>query len=221
MSTDTIPSRLLDQADRHPAKPAYCVREAGSWNPTRFFEYSEQVTRVGRSLLALGFEPGQTVCILGANRPEWAAMDIAAMGVGGAPAGIYTTCSPAEVRYIITHANAPIALVEDNEAVVVGDRRPYLTALITIDPETGDQFAAAHGTERKTLTSSTELRTTIRAHLDEINAHFARVEQIKKFTILDHNFSVEAGELTPTLKVKRARVNDRYADAIEAMYAVG
>ena len=66
-------------------------------------------------LLALltGFEPGQTACILGFNRPEWAILDLAAMGVGGAPAGIYTTCSPVEVRYIVAHAEAPIILVEN------------------------------------------------------------------------------------------------------------
>ena len=55
--------------------------------------------------------------------------------------------------------------------------------------------------------------------VDEMNKHFARVEQIKKFTILRRNFTVEDGELTPTLKVKRAKVNDHFADDIEAMYA--
>ena len=54
-----------------------------------------------------------------------------------------------------------------------------------------------------------------------MNAHYARVEQIKKFTVLHRNFTVEDGELTPTLKVKRAKVNDHFADAIEAMYAEG
>ena len=55
----------------------------------------------------------------------------------------------------------------------------------------------------------------------EVNTLFARVEQIKKFTILRRNFTIEDGELTPTLKVKRAKVNDHFADDIEAMYAEG
>ena len=88
MATDTIPNRLLERARKTPNDPAYYVRESGSWKPTNWGTYSDQVTQAGRALIALGFEHGQTVCILGFNRPEWAVMDIAAMGAGGAPAGI-------------------------------------------------------------------------------------------------------------------------------------
>ncbi len=113
MAVDTIPNRLLQRAKSTPNDPAYYVRDGGAWKPTNWGTYSDQVTQAGRALIALGFEPGQTVCILGFNRPEWAIMDLAAMGVGGAPAGIYTTCSPVEVRYIVAHAEAPVILVED------------------------------------------------------------------------------------------------------------
>ncbi len=115
MATDTIPNRLLQRAKKTPNDPAYYVREGGNWNPTNWGTYSNEVTQAGRALIALGFEPGQTVCILAFNRPEWAVMDIAAMGAGGAPAGIYTTCSPVEVRYIVAHAEAPIILVENED----------------------------------------------------------------------------------------------------------
>ncbi|NLY93186.1 MAG: long-chain fatty acid--CoA ligase [Myxococcales bacterium] len=101
-----------------------------------------------------------------------------------------------------------------NEAVVIGDRRKYLTALVTLDPER----VAAMGIDPKTAHQDETVRASIQAHLDEINKQFARVEQIKKFTILERNFSIEDGELTPTLKVKRNRVNEHFADAIEAMY---
>ena len=114
-AADTIPHRLLQRAKRSPNDPAYCVKEGGSWKPTSWWKYSEQVTQAGRALIALGFQPGQTVCILGFNRPEWTIMDLATMGAGGAPAGIYTTCSPVEVRYIVHHAEAPVILVEDEE----------------------------------------------------------------------------------------------------------
>jgi long-chain acyl-CoA synthetase len=113
VALDTIPNRLLQRAKRTPNDPAYYVRESGAWKPTNWGTYSDQVTQAGRALIALGFKPGQTVCILGFNRPEWAIMDLAAMGAGGAPAGIYTTCSPVEVRYIVAHAEAPVILVED------------------------------------------------------------------------------------------------------------
>jgi long-chain acyl-CoA synthetase len=115
VATDTIPNRLLQRAAKTPNDPAYYVRDNGSWKPTNWGTYSDQVTQAGRALMALGFEPGQTACILGFNRPEWAVLDIATMGVGGAPAGIYTTCSPVEVRYIVSHAEAPIILVENED----------------------------------------------------------------------------------------------------------
>jgi len=587
VAVDTIPNRLLQRAKSTPNDPAYYVRDNGAWKPTNWGTYSDQVTQAGRALIALGFKPGQTACILGFNRPEWAILDLATMGAGGAPAGIYTTCSPVEVRYIVAHAEAPIILVEDegqwrkvqaeianmpnlkhivtmkgvpkidhglvmtwdefmakgdevekeaylarvealepdalatliytsgttgppkgvmlsnhnlawtanvaiqittitstdcslsylplshiaeqmftlhipittgarvyfaesieavpenlkevqptiffgvpriwekfhagitsklkdasgvkaklvkwalnvgwesnkspnahkgfqynlanklifsklkpaigmgnarvcvsgaapiarevleffasldilvlevygqsedtgptsfntptqyrfgsvgpalpgvevkiadddeilvkgpnvflgyykdkeatdatlidgwlhsgdlgafddqgflnitgrkkdiiitaggknitpknleaamknheliNEAVVIGDRRKYLSALVTIDPEAGEAWAAANGEDASALHKSAKLRESIQKHVDELNSHFARVEQIKKFTILTRNFSVEDGELTPTLKVKRAKVNDHFADDIEAMYAEG
>jgi long-chain acyl-CoA synthetase len=108
-----------------------------------------------------------------------------------------------------------------NEAVVIGDRRKYLSALVTIDPEAGEAWAAANGEDANALHKSAKLRASIQAHIDEMNSHFARVEQIKKFTILTRNLTIEDGELTPTLKVKRAKVSDHFADDIEAMYAEG
>jgi len=115
VTADTIPHRLLQRAKKTPNDPAYYVREGGGWKSTNWGTYSDQVSRAGRALIALGFEVGDTACILGFNRPEWAIMDIAAMGAGGAPAGIYTTCSPVEVRYIVAHAEAPLILVENEE----------------------------------------------------------------------------------------------------------
>jgi long-chain acyl-CoA synthetase len=63
------------------------------------------------------------------------------------------------------------------------------------------------------------VREMIQAELDRANANYARVEQVKKFTILDHDLSVETGELTPSLKVKRNVIYDRYGDLFESMYS--
>jgi long-chain acyl-CoA synthetase len=115
VTTDTIPSRLFEQAKRLSSRPAYHVRTGGTWHPTSWEKYAEQVKRAGKALMALGLEPGQSVSILGFNRPEWVIFDVACMAVGGAPAGIYTTCSPEEVRYIVDHCEAPIVLVENGE----------------------------------------------------------------------------------------------------------
>ncbi|MDQ3037606.1 MAG: AMP-binding protein [Myxococcota bacterium] len=110
---DTIPKRLFEQAKRAPERPAYLVKEGGVWKTTSWTGYAQEVEQAARALIALGFQPGQRVCILGFNRPEWVIMDLAAMAAGGAPAGIYTTCSPHEVQYIAHHSEAPLILVEN------------------------------------------------------------------------------------------------------------
>ena len=69
------------------------------------------------------------------------------------------------------------------------------------------------------LASADAVRALVQEELDRANAHYAQVEQIKKFAILDRDLTIEDGELTPTLKVKRAVVNERFADLFEAMYA--
>ncbi len=113
MAADTIPRRLIEQGQKRPNSPAYYVRQGGRWKATSWKQYADEVSQAGRALIALGLEPGQTICILGFNRPEWVVMDLATMGCGAAPAGIYTTNSPAEVRYIVEHSEAPIVLAED------------------------------------------------------------------------------------------------------------
>ena len=112
MPVDTIPQRLFDQAAKAPASPAYYAKAGGTWVPTGYGLYADQVKRAGKALIALGFAPGSSVAILGANRPEWAILGLACMAVGGAPAGIYATSSPVEARYIVNHTEAPIVLVD-------------------------------------------------------------------------------------------------------------
>ncbi|MFO7563297.1 MAG: long-chain fatty acid--CoA ligase [Enhygromyxa sp.] len=114
MAADTIISRLFEQAKRRPTSPAYYVRERGDWRPTSYGDYAAEVERAARALISLGFAPGSNVAVLGFNRPEWAITVLAGMAAGGAAAGIYTTCSPPEVQYIVDHAEAPIVVVEDH-----------------------------------------------------------------------------------------------------------
>ncbi len=122
----------------------------------------------------------------------------------------------------ITPANLENGLKQNrwiSQAVVVGDRRPYLVALITLDPEEAPAFAAEHGLDVASLHESVEMMAEVQMAVDEVNSHVGPVEQIKRFTILDHDLSQETGELTPTLKVKRNVVNERYADLIDGLYA--
>lgn len=114
MPADTIPHRLFARAASVPARPAYYEKtHHGVWVPTGYRAFSHQVMRVGKALMALGCAPGGTVSILGFNRPEWVIFDVACMAIGGAPAGIYTTCSPTEVAYILRHARSSVVLVEN------------------------------------------------------------------------------------------------------------
>ena len=110
---DTIPARFFATARTRPLSPAYAVKRSGSWRTTNWKTYAAQVRRVGKALLALGLEPGGKVCMLGFNRPDWCIFNMGAMAAGGVGAGIYTTCSSEEVKYIADHADAHAILLED------------------------------------------------------------------------------------------------------------
>ncbi len=108
-----------------------------------------------------------------------------------------------------------------SQCVVIGDRRPYLVALVTLDPEEAAAYAAEHelGDDPAALAANPDVKAMIMAHVDQINERFARVEQVKKVSILPADLSQEGGELTPTMKVKRNVVAEKYGDEIEALYA--
>ena len=108
-----------------------------------------------------------------------------------------------------------------SQCVVIGDRRPYLVALVTLDPEEAVKWATEHDVEADpaALASNEDVRAELQGHLDRVNQKFARVEQVKKFEILPADLSQEGGELTPTMKVKRNVVADKYDDRVEALYA--
>jgi long-chain acyl-CoA synthetase len=124
----------------------------------------------------------------------------------------------------ITPANLEAAIKQSSyvsQCVVVGDRRPYLIALVTLDPEEIVKLAAEKGwpADPAQIAARPEMRDLIQAHIDEINEKFARVEQIKKFAILPNDLSQAGGELTPTLKVKRNVVAEKHTDEIEELYS--
>jgi long-chain acyl-CoA synthetase len=108
-----------------------------------------------------------------------------------------------------------------SQAVMYGDRRPYPVALITLDLEEIPHFAREHGLSEDpaALAREPKVRELIQGVVDQVNARYARVEQIKKFAILDHDLSQETGELTPTLKVKRNVVTEKYEPLFDRLYA--
>jgi len=108
------------------------------------------------------------------------------------------------------------------DAVVVGDRRAYLTAIVMIDLENVEKFAQDHDipfSNYASLARAPEVQALVAAEVERVNAKFARVEQIKKFWLLEKQLSAEDEELTPTMKLKRKLVEKKYADRIDAMYA--
>ncbi|MGO9899451.1 MAG: AMP-dependent synthetase/ligase [Solirubrobacteraceae bacterium] len=121
----------------------------------------------------------------------------------------------------ITPANPEHALRYNrwiSQAVVIGDGRPYLVALITLDPDEAPAFAREHDLELDEVHRSELMHAEVQAAIDAVNSHYAPVEQIKRFAILPEDFSQPTGELTPTLKVKRSIVQQKYAEAIDAIY---
>lgn len=108
-----------------------------------------------------------------------------------------------------------------NDAVVIGDGRKYLTALIMIDDENVMKFAQDHRvpfTTYASLTKAKEVIDLIQKEVDEANKKFARVETIKKFKLIDIQLTTDDEEITPTMKLKRKFVNEKFRDVIEAMY---
>jgi long-chain acyl-CoA synthetase len=107
-----------------------------------------------------------------------------------------------------------------SQAVMHGDRRPYPVALITLDVEEIVPWAQEQGLPEDVgeLARHEKVHELIQAELDRANANYAQVEQIKKFVILERDLSIEDGELTPTLKVKRNVVNERYAERFDELY---
>ncbi len=107
------------------------------------------------------------------------------------------------------------------DAVVIGDKRAYLTVIIMIDQENIEKYAQDNDvpfSNYASLTHAPEVQALIQAELDRVNKKFARVEQVKKFWLLDMQLSAEDEELTPTMKLKRQLVQKKYAPQIEAMY---
>ena len=109
-----------------------------------------------------------------------------------------------------------------NDAVVVGDKRKYLGAIIVIDEENVVKWAQDHKVQYTTfasLTKTEEINKLIQDEIVKVNKQLARVENIRKFKLLDKKLYTEDGEVTPTMKVKRKSIYKQYSDLIESMYA--
>jgi long-chain acyl-CoA synthetase len=107
-----------------------------------------------------------------------------------------------------------------SHAAVYGDNRSYLVALVTLDPDEIEALAEKCGVtaDPATMASDERVRAEMQIEVDAVNERLARIEQIKRFDILEHDMTQENGELTPTMKLKRAVVYERYAERFSALY---
>jgi long-chain acyl-CoA synthetase len=107
------------------------------------------------------------------------------------------------------------------QACAIGDRRPYVSALIVLDPEVAPMWAERRGIEFTSigaLAQHPEVAAAVQEAVDECNQHVSQVESVRRFAILPVEWTAESEELTPTLKLKRRVIVEKYADQIESMY---
>ncbi|MCB2189170.1 MAG: AMP-binding protein [Deltaproteobacteria bacterium] len=135
----TIPQVLMEKCRLLGERTAMRYKEFGLWHDISWREYGEKVRHTALGFAALGFEPGDTVAVIGDNCPEWLFTDLGAMAAGGVSVGIYTTNSAEECAYILEHSGARIYVVENEEqldkALEVRDDCPNLAKIVVIDLE--------------------------------------------------------------------------------------
>jgi long-chain acyl-CoA synthetase len=108
------------------------------------------------------------------------------------------------------------------QAVAIGDGHSFITVLVVLDPQVAPMWAKAHGiasTSMAELSEHPSVAAEVRRALTVANTHLSRIEQFKRFTILPAEWSPESEELTPTMKLKRRVIHEKYKDQVEAMYA--
>jgi long-chain acyl-CoA synthetase len=125
--------------------------------------------------------------------------------------------SPANIESRLKSAHPLIG-----QAMAIGDRRPYNVALLVLDPDGCAVYAAEHGLSDPSpaaLARDGRVRDAVAEAVDAANAHLSRVEQIKRFELLETDWEPGGDELTPTMKLKRRPIAEKYAEQIEALYA--
>ena len=125
----------------------------------------------------------------------------------------------------ISPANIEAALKSGpliGQAAVIGDNRPFISALITLDPDVAPSWAKQNGidvTDMASLAQHPDVYAEVERSVNEANQRFSQVERVKKFTILPEEWMPDSEELTPTMKLKRRGINSKYAAEIEAIYS--
>ncbi|HIE16838.1 MAG TPA: long-chain fatty acid--CoA ligase [Dehalococcoidia bacterium] len=136
---DTIPKLIRNNYERWPSRTAMCMKHRGIWRRYSWKGYYEKVKYLSLGLISLGLKPGDVVCIIGDNEPEWFWGEFATQAAGGIATGIFVDSIPSEVKYIAAHSGAKFAIVNDQEQadkfLEIKDELPLLEKVIYWDPK--------------------------------------------------------------------------------------
>ncbi len=136
---ETIPQLIKSNCERWGQRTAMCMKHRGIWRRYNWKDYYEKVKYFSLGLISLGFRPGDVVCIIGDNEPEWFWGEFAAQAAGGIATGIFVDAIPSEVKYVAVHSGAKFAIVNDQEQtdkfLDIKDELPLLKKVIYWDPK--------------------------------------------------------------------------------------
>jgi len=136
---DTIPKLIMHNHEKWGQRTAMCIKNFGVWQRYSWQQYYEKVKYFSLGLISLGLEPGDVVCIIGDNEPEWFWGEFAIQAAGGIVTGIFVDSIPSEVKYIAEHSGAKFAIVNDQEQtdkfLEIKDELPLLKKVIYWDPK--------------------------------------------------------------------------------------
>ena len=119
----TLPQLFLETARKRPNETALRVKRFGLWQGISWAEYERRVCNFAGSLMAFGIQVGETVAILGDNRPEWVIADLGAQMAAAISVGIYATTAPTGVQYVLEHSDSSLVVVENAEQLDKAARR--------------------------------------------------------------------------------------------------
>ncbi|MDQ4142357.1 MAG: long-chain fatty acid--CoA ligase [Actinomycetota bacterium] len=142
MPAETIIERFWERVQEHPEKLALRNKSNGTWRDITWQDYGNSVKRVGKGLIALGFEHSDKMSLISLNRPEWHIADIGCLSVGGATAPIYVTNSPDQVAYVVGHSESKVICVENpdqlEKVLKTREELPNLEKVIVFEGYQGD-----------------------------------------------------------------------------------
>jgi long-subunit acyl-CoA synthetase (AMP-forming) len=211
---------------KHGDRPALRVKRNGGWQTVTWSSYGRDVRRAARALIKLGVEPGKGVSLIGQNSPEWLIADVGAIFAGAMPAGIYTTNSAEQVRYITAHCEAKVSFADTAaqvaKFVAEKDRMPHLEAVVQM---TGKPDADAGGGKLRVLAWDEFLKLGDELPESELEARLAAQKpddvatliytsgttgEPKAVMITHTNIVWTAASLLPTLKLDQDDVSLSY-----------